>query len=291
VSSILPPPTRDPDRALADLGEHGLCVVADALDAPTLARVRTALRAAVAEDRVRGRPASGFVLDRDAHNVRVWNLLNRDPLFAQLAEHPLALHLVRGVLGWPCLLSNLSGNITGPGAAAGVLHADQVFVPLPWPKRVQGLNVAWCIDDFTRENGATEVVPGSHRLHRNPRGDEGLDQLVSVEAAAGSVIAFESRLWHRSGANTSRDRQRAVPLLHDARLSHPGELVPVARRERGRDGVGHAAHPARLQGGNLRPGLRRVTALSGGLRRRGTWSTRTTPRRPPARRWRSRSSG
>ncbi|MGE0486352.1 MAG: phytanoyl-CoA dioxygenase family protein [Gammaproteobacteria bacterium] len=210
MTQRLPAPTRDPERALADLGEHGLCVVADALDDVTLAHARMALYAAAEDDRTRGRRANGFLLDRDDRNRRVWNLLNRDPLFALLAEHPLALHLVRGVLGWPALLSNISGNITGPGAAAGVLHADQVFVPLPWPKRIQGLNVAWCIDDFTRENGATEVVPGSHRLHRNPREGEGLDQLVSVEAPAGSVIAFESRLWHRTGANTSSARQRAA---------------------------------------------------------------------------------
>lgn len=210
VTASLPAPTRDPARARVDLGEHGLCVMPEVLDANTLARVRDALYAAAADDRARGRRASGFVLDQDAHNVRVWNLLNRDPLFAALAEHPLALELVRGVIGWPALLSNISGNITGPGSAAGVLHADQVFVPLPWPKRVQGINIAWCIDDFTRENGATEVVPGSHRLHRNPREGEGLDRLVAVEAPAGSLFAFESRLWHRTGANTSADARRAA---------------------------------------------------------------------------------
>ncbi len=206
----LPPPTRDLDQALRDLREHGLCVMPEVLHADTLARIRDALYRAADDDDRDGRRNRGFALDRDERNHRVWNLLNRDPLFAMLAEHPLALEFVRATIGWPALLSNISGNITGPGASAGVLHADQVFVPLPWPKRPQGLNVAWCIDDFTRDNGATEVVPGSHRRMSNPATDTALDELVPIEAPAGSVFVFESRLWHRTGANTTQDQQRAA---------------------------------------------------------------------------------
>lgn len=208
--TALPPPTRDLDEAGRLLADHGLCVVPEVLDRATCRRVRDALYGAAEDDRQHHRQQHGFSLDNDERNCRVWNLLNRDPLFAMLAEHPLALHFVRAVLGWPALLSNISGNITGPGAAAGVLHADQVFVPRPWPKRAQGLNVAWCIDDFTRDNGATEVVPGSHRRMCNPGADASVAELVPVEAPAGSVVVFESRLWHRSGANTSGDRQRAA---------------------------------------------------------------------------------
>jgi ectoine hydroxylase-related dioxygenase (phytanoyl-CoA dioxygenase family) len=206
----LPAATRDMAQALSDLREYGLCIVPEVLDRTTLARLREAVYRAADNDDLYGRRPHGFVLDRDAHNRRVWNLLDRDPLFAMLAEHPLALEFVRATLGWPALLSNISGNITGPGAVAGVLHADQVFVPLPWPKRPQGLNVAWCIDDFTRANGATEVLPGSHRRMGNPGVDAELEPLLPIEAAAGSVFVFESRLWHRTGANRTTNEQRAA---------------------------------------------------------------------------------
>lgn len=209
-SARLPAPTRDWTRALEDLREHGLCVVPGALAPATLARVRDALYRAADDDARLGRAARGFVLDQDDGNRRVWNLLARDPLFAALAEHPFALECVRATLGWPALLSNISGNIVGPGAAAGVLHADQVFVPLPWPRRPQGLNVAWCIDEFTRENGATEVVPGSHRLARNPQADDLDLELVPLEAPAGTALVFESRLWHRTGANIAPHAERAA---------------------------------------------------------------------------------
>ena len=206
----LPAPTRDTASALRNLREFGVCVIPDALTPTQLARAKEAIYRAADDDRARGRQQHGFGLDRDDGNVRVWNLLNRDPLFSDLAEHPVALELVRATLGWPALLSNISGNITGPGAAAGVLHADQIFTPEPWACAPQGINITWCIDDFTRENGATEVVVGSHVWNRSPTEADSEVKLVSAEAPAGSLIAFESRIWHRTGANTSKDRRRAA---------------------------------------------------------------------------------
>ena len=210
MPQVLPRPTRDPQQALADLQHYGLCLMADVLDASQLARARDAVYRAAADDRSRGREVKGFGLDQDPHNQRVWNLLNRDPVFCDLAEHPLAMYLVRETLGWPALLSNISGNITEPGGGAGVLHADQIFVPEPWPDQPQGINVAWCIDDFTRQNGATEVLVGSHRWRRCPTEADGHLPLVPVEAPAGSIMAFESRLWHRTGANRSANAYRAA---------------------------------------------------------------------------------
>src|SRR3954471_18866028 len=170
--STLPAPTDDLDRAEHDLRTEGICAVTDVLDELTLARVRTELYAAAASDRARGWEQKGFGLDVDATNQRVWNLLSRSPVFIDLVEHPVALRLLRSVLGWPMLLGNLSANITGPGGGEMVLHADQIFVPMPWPAEPQGANAAWCVDDFTAENGATCFVPGSHRLNRPPMPDD-----------------------------------------------------------------------------------------------------------------------
>ena len=205
----LPTPTHDVERAERDLLEHGICAVTDVLDAATLDRARTALHRAADDDASRHVERPGFALDLDESNVRVWNLLGRDPVFADLAEHPVALRLLRAVLGWPMLLGNISGNITGPGGGAGALHADQIFVPQPWPAAPQGANAAWCLDDFTAERGATCFVPGSHLLNRLPReGDR--PEPVPMEAPAGSLVVFDSRVWHRTGANVTPDRRRGA---------------------------------------------------------------------------------
>lgn len=103
----------------------------------------------------------------------------------------------------------MSGNITGPGGAAGQLHADQIFVPQPWPQAPQGANAAWCIDDFTADNGATRFVPGSHLLNRLPTDSDRRDA-ITLEAPAGSLVVFDSRIWHQTGANRTTDRYRAA---------------------------------------------------------------------------------
>ncbi len=208
-TKALPAPTNDLDRAEHDLRTEGICAVTGVLDAATLQRVRAEFLAAAADDRARGSEVRGFGLDPDDTNQRVWNVLSRSPVFIDLVEHPVVLRLMRSVLGWPMLLGNISGNITGPGGEAGYLHADQIFVPQPWPADPQGANAAWCIDDFTVENGATRFVPGSHLLNRLPN-ESDYRESMPMEAPAGSLVVFESRMWHQTGANTTANDRRAA---------------------------------------------------------------------------------
>ncbi len=206
----LPKPSCDLSRAKADIREYGLCLMPGVLSGVKLRDVRTALYRAAAEDRTRNQQQK-FALDcaRDDTNQRVWNVLSRDPVFADLVEHPTALELVKSVIGWPALLGNISANITGPGGGEMIMHADQIFVPEPWPSEPQGVNVAWLLDDFTEENGATCIAPGSHRLNRSPRDEDKEARLQPLIAPAGTMVAFESRIWHRTGFNRTKDQRRA----------------------------------------------------------------------------------
>jgi len=209
-ATAVPRPTRNLEEGLQNIRDHGLCIVPGVLGGETLRRARDALYRAADADRARGRERK-FGLDyaHDDTNQRVWNVLSRDPVFEDLVQHPTALAFVRGVLGWPALLGNISANITGPGGGEMVLHADQLFVPEPWSAEPQGLNVSWCLDEFTKANGATGFAPASHRLNRPPRAaDAGVDT-VAMEAPAGSIVVFESRLWHKTGVNRTRDQRRA----------------------------------------------------------------------------------
>ncbi|HTO71056.1 MAG TPA: phytanoyl-CoA dioxygenase family protein [Myxococcota bacterium] len=206
----VPKPTRDLDQAEQDLRDFGVCMVEDALPAETLARVHEALYRAADDDRARGREKKfNFDYAHDDSNQRVWNLLSRDSLFADLAEHPSALRLLRAFLGWPMLLSNISANITGPGGGEMILHADQIYMPQPW-SGVQGMNVGWCVDRFSDENGATRVVPGSHELNRLPTDAEMSRDTVPLEAPAGTMVVMEGRLWHKTGNNRTQSERRAA---------------------------------------------------------------------------------
>jgi ectoine hydroxylase-related dioxygenase (phytanoyl-CoA dioxygenase family) len=209
AAAELPPLTRDIAQAGRDIRETGVCRIAGALDPTKLRAARDALYRAAAEDRARGwEQKFGLDYAHDETNQRVWNLLSRDPIFGDLAEHPTALAILKSLIGWPILLSNISANITGPGGGEMVLHADQLYMPQPW-SGVQGVNVMWCLDDFTEVNGATRMVPGSHRLNRPPGNDENTLATIPLEAPAGTMIVMEGRVWHRTGFNRTADKRRA----------------------------------------------------------------------------------
>src|SRR6202008_1916019 len=124
-----PSPTTDLDKALADLDAFGACIVEKALEPEKLAETHAALYRAAEADRKYGW-AQDYQYGGDDHiNQRIWNLPSRDPVFCGLAEHPVAMHFVKALLGWPALLSSMSANITGGGGASMVLHADQGYMP------------------------------------------------------------------------------------------------------------------------------------------------------------------
>ena len=203
-----------------DLEEFGYCLVADALPGPELRLLQNAIDRASSEDFQRG---TAF-LDTNGANQRLWQLLNRGEEFVALAQNPLVLDLASEVLaggavdgvepdGLPSfLLSSLTGNIAGPGGFPMLLHADQAYIREPWPDYPIVCNGAWLLDDFTEANGATLVVPGTHKHCRNPvPGDE--RDAIPVEGPAGTLFFFDGRLWHGTGANRT-DRLRRVALTY-----------------------------------------------------------------------------
>lgn len=192
------------------------------------------VRAAAAADVAEGR---GYTYERDDANQRVWALLNRGQVFVDLVQHPLAFGLIEDLLGRPVLLSNFSGNITGPGAGHGALHCDQFYVPPPWPDGPLAANAAWLVTDFTAANGATMVVPGSHRRSAPTPTTQPPDDAVPLEAPAGTVMVLDGRTWHQTGANTTDEEHRiglfayyVKPWLRTQEV-WPVSLDPAVREE------------------------------------------------------------
>lgn len=206
---MLPPIAESVTEAREHIREHGLALLSGQMSASQLDQARSATYAAAEEDRRIGREADRFGLDYGEGNVRVWNILNRAAVFRDLVQLPVVLELLSAVIGRPALLGNISANIALPGSDGGALHADQIFVPKPWPAEPQGMNFAWLLDDFTAVNGATEVVPLSHLAGDDADPAALAEHAVPVIAPAGTLMVFESRLWHRTGCNRS-DNPRAA---------------------------------------------------------------------------------
>lgn len=195
------------DQAAAGLAEPGFCVLEDVLSAAETAELRARVHAIAAED-------VGAGLEwRSNGNQKVFMLLNRGHQFLDLALHPVGMRYVQQLIGPDALLSSITAHITHPGNSAQALHADQGYVPPPWPY-VAAMNLIWMLDDFTPENGATLAVPGSQRYGRNPSPEDGEPETVPVTGGAGSLLVLDGRLWHGSGINRTAGQTRAGILAH-----------------------------------------------------------------------------
>ncbi len=195
----------------ADLSEHGFSIIEDVLTPEETAEVRRRLVAAAAESERRGIATFIEGLDPNPCNVRVFNLLDLDPVFVDLISHPVALEIAGHLLDDDFIISNFTANIARPGSESMVIHSDLgIVLPEPW-HAPWSLNVIWCLDDVRGENGGTLYMPGSHRYQRRADvPDDIAQQMVPFEAQAGSVVAMDGRLWHTSGMNRTRDEERAL---------------------------------------------------------------------------------
>jgi len=200
------------EGTLTALHQDGWAVVPGVLDADEVARVVDRLWAASAESQRRGIPAHIPQLDPNGSNVRVFDLVDLDPIFGELLEHPTAHALASDFLGDDYIVSNFTANIARPGSESMFIHSDQSLVaPEPW-LTPWSLNIVWVLCDLRAENGATLHVPGSQRwTTREEIPDDLATRLVPFEAPAGSILAMEGRVWHTSGCNITADEDR--PLL------------------------------------------------------------------------------
>jgi ectoine hydroxylase-related dioxygenase (phytanoyl-CoA dioxygenase family) len=133
---------------------------------------------------------------------RVYNLLVHGPRFEAIPVHPAVLPIVEGVLDAECLISSLSSIAIHPGERAQPIHADDQILPLPKPHVATVCNSMWALTDFTEENGATRIIPGSHTRDASPvYGSEHAS--IPAEMPRGSVLIWHGSLWHGGGANRS----------------------------------------------------------------------------------------
>jgi ectoine hydroxylase-related dioxygenase (phytanoyl-CoA dioxygenase family) len=205
--------TTDLDQAKTDLAELGYCLIEGALSPERTAALRAKIGALAEAEIADG---TDYVYE-DGCNQRVWTLLNKGDEFVDLAFDPMVTQLMTHLLGFGFLLSNIDANVAGPGGKPMFLHADQSFAPPPWPPWPMVANAMWMLDDFVPENGATRVVPGSHRKGEGPVPT--LDDSITtpVTGPAGTAMVFDGRLWHQTGANTTESERRHGILAYYCR--------------------------------------------------------------------------
>lgn len=211
------------EAQIEQLDEAGWLVVEGVHDDRTTRAMRDAVDRLLDEQH-----RTGMIHTTDGTSEMIFGVTERDRAFAPLVTTKLVWAVAtRHFGGRPFRGANENFRSPLPGAGLQGIHSDTPPVPEgePWP----ALHVVHAAGDLTADNGATRVVPGSHRFRRvaaevledpvRPHPDQ-----IHLTAPSGSVVFFNPSMWHGGTANTSGRRRYA--LFGSVRLQPSGQWTP-----------------------------------------------------------------
>lgn len=242
-------------RDVEAIRRDGYVVIEDVLGPAELEAARAALR-----PRFRRRQFGRNAFE-GLKTERIYSLPAHARVFADLVEHPRILGICDAFLAPNYLLSAAQAIRIHPGEAPQALHYDDSFYPFPRPRAAISVGAIFAVDPFTTENGATEIIPGSHLW-----GDQTPEGVVSAEdfaqtmrygrgvgapdaplnrrrgadrstvatrsrpvcMPAGAAVVFLGTLWHRGGANRSAAPRLALTTQYCEPWARPQENFCLA---------------------------------------------------------------
>ncbi len=214
----------------AFLDENGYVSLGRILDNAQLEAVRNRIQKLLENE---GKNAGAELLDsphirhpKEEGADRLADLVNKGNVFDIFYTHPRVLAGVSYVLGHDLKLSSLNYRAALPGKGHQKLHADWHETVAPGDYQV--CNTIWLLDDFTKENGATRLVPGTHRSGVLPQ--EELEDPwathpdeILIEAPAGTMVIFNSHTWH-GGTDNHTDTPRRSVHSYFCRRNQPQQV-------------------------------------------------------------------
>ncbi|KAI1615603.1 hypothetical protein EDD36DRAFT_433196 [Exophiala viscosa] len=184
--------------------EHGYIVLPDCFTAAEAKEGRNEIIRLLGKDPLGGRnPFEGL------NTNRIYSLLNKSRVFDKFVMLPRVLALNDYFLDPGYLLSAFHTITINPGEKAQGLHHDDGYIQFPRPRLPFGAAIMVALDEYTAFNGATRIIPGSHKWDSSRRGSP--EETVPALCPERGVVYFISTLWHGGGANVSdRPRQSAT---------------------------------------------------------------------------------
>jgi ectoine hydroxylase-related dioxygenase (phytanoyl-CoA dioxygenase family) len=139
------------------------------------------------------------------------DLLNKNIVFGKTLEDERLQKLIAPILGdWWIMYAHTSSSLPPKGNNYGSrIHVD---CPRFIPNYVTNVGIIWALDDFTLENGATHVLPGSHNTEQIPTEEFFNENNVRLTCKAGDLIVFNARLWHAAGINSTDKYRHALTM-------------------------------------------------------------------------------
>ena len=213
------------DEERHDLDQKGFVFLRDIIDPEWLEGLRVGFEQLCDREGVH----AGTEVHQEEGARRLSDLPNKGEVFDRVYAHPRVLAAIYHVIGRDFKLSSLNARDALPGQGLQNLHADWGH---DYDGRSHVCNSVWLLDDFSRENGCTRLVPGTHK-GLNP-GNVEIDRMAThpdeeyVMAPAGTVAVFNSQIWHGGTLNSSEDLQRRAMHCYFTAREHGQQLNQAA---------------------------------------------------------------
>ena len=257
-------PTLSPEAPLDDihtaLMAEGVVVIPELIPSADCDAIKDALAPFLKMEKPGRNPFEGHLTER------VYALLNKTDLLVPLVLNPIVLDMVDRVLSPGALLSACLAINIHKGETPQGLHSDDSFYYVPRPREALGVSAFWAIDEFTEQNGATEVIPGSHKWGAetpydgdapNPFAEaedlplrDGVE-IVKAVMPKGSLMLALGTTIHRGGGNTADAPRLGITPQYCASWLRTLENMPLAIApekvaafpERLQELLGYSIHP------------------------------------------------
>jgi ectoine hydroxylase-related dioxygenase (phytanoyl-CoA dioxygenase family) len=194
------------DQAMEILERDGAVIYENLLDAVVMDQIEAEFKDYLA------RASNGEGEFWGFKTKRFGALVAKSPTFAeQCAANPTLLAVMDLLLLPRCDRYHLHVTMMthiGPNETPQILHRDDGLLPFTHPGPQAICNTMWAMTDFTRENGATSVILGSHDWD-DERMPQDSDEISQAVMAKGSCLLYVGSVWHGGSANTTRDEWRS----------------------------------------------------------------------------------
>lgn len=215
---------------LSHLKLEGFCIVENVIPKDKVGEVRDSVIAAIDKEKIRMDEAQAKIRGR-GHRIgvagvhSVLQLIRETQSFVPYMADDRVLGIAEAMFGPYVKTSATIALMNNPGNVRGYWHSDWPFnqtvanhVPAPYPDAALHLSSIWMLTPFNDVTGGTLVVPGSHRMPNNPSGGNGVDPdapyptELNATGDPGSVLLFDSRLWHAVPPNKSDSPRIAITI-------------------------------------------------------------------------------
>ena len=176
------------EQHLAEIEQQGFTIIPDVIELDLVERLNSALLEIETQQSI----TPGDNVFEGHHTIRIYNLLAQHEIFQQIPTHHVLLPIVEGVLDEGCLVSSLSSISIDPGEIAQPIHVDDTLYNFPRPHQPLVCNAMWALTDFTEENGATRIIPGSHQRPSKP------DYSNEYETISAAMTKGSLLIWNGS---------------------------------------------------------------------------------------------